>query len=220
MAAAVDFYFDFSSPYGYFASTAIEALAAKYGRSVNWKPVLLGVLFKTSGAAPLTEVPLKGAYSRHDFERTARLHQIPFRLPQKFPVPTQAAMRAMLWTADAHGAARATALAHALFYALFVDGIDISAPDAVLQIGVSLGLDAQLLREGMDSDAVREQQKQENALAMQRGVFGAPFVIVDGEPFWGFDRFAQLEHFLAQTGAPAAPLTAERSASAPMLRKG
>ena len=38
MPSAIDFYFDFSSPYGYLASEKIEALAAKHGRGVNWKP--------------------------------------------------------------------------------------------------------------------------------------------------------------------------------------
>ena len=50
MAAPIDFYFDFSSPYGYLGAQKIEALAAKYGRNVDWRPVLLGVIFKETGA--------------------------------------------------------------------------------------------------------------------------------------------------------------------------
>jgi len=89
MAAPIDFYFDFSSPYGYLASQKIEALAAKYGRTVEWHPVLLGVVFKETGASPLTMVPLKGEYSRRDFERSARFHGIAgFRMPPKFPIPS------------------------------------------------------------------------------------------------------------------------------------
>jgi 2-hydroxychromene-2-carboxylate isomerase len=76
MAAPIDFYFDFSSPYGYLAAQKIEALAAKHGREVDWHPVLLGVIFKETGSAPLTMVPLKGDYSRRDFERSARFHGI------------------------------------------------------------------------------------------------------------------------------------------------
>ena len=45
MANPFDFYFDFSSPYGYFASTRIDELAARYGRSVVWRPMLLGAGF-------------------------------------------------------------------------------------------------------------------------------------------------------------------------------
>ncbi len=42
MADSIDFYFDYSSPYGYFAAMKIDDLAARHGRSVNWKPILLG----------------------------------------------------------------------------------------------------------------------------------------------------------------------------------
>ncbi len=97
MAAPIDFYFDFSSPYGFLAAQRIEALAALYGRSVDWHPVLLGVIFKETGAAPLTQIPLKGDYSRRDIPRSARFHGIDdFRMPSRFPIPTQAAARIVL----------------------------------------------------------------------------------------------------------------------------
>ena len=59
MPAAIDFYFDFSSPYGYLASTQIDALAARHGRAVTWRPILLGAIFKTTGSQPLPTIPLK-----------------------------------------------------------------------------------------------------------------------------------------------------------------
>ncbi|MEP7329929.1 MAG: DsbA family protein, partial [Betaproteobacteria bacterium] len=71
-AAPIDFYFDFSSPYGYIAAQKIEALAARHGRTVNWHPILLGVIFRTTGGAPLPQLPMKGPYSVHDFARSAR----------------------------------------------------------------------------------------------------------------------------------------------------
>jgi 2-hydroxychromene-2-carboxylate isomerase len=46
MAAPLEFWFDFSSPYGYLAAQRVEALAARHGRSVDWRPMLLGVAFK------------------------------------------------------------------------------------------------------------------------------------------------------------------------------
>jgi len=73
MSASIDFYFDFSSPYGYLASEKIEAMAARHTRGVDWHPILLGVIFKQTGAAPLTMVPLKGDYSRRDMPRSARM---------------------------------------------------------------------------------------------------------------------------------------------------
>src|SRR4030095_16167384 len=98
VATPIDFYFDFSSPYGYFASQKIEALAAKHGRSVDCHPILLGVVFKQTGTRPLTEIPLKGDYARRDFGRSARFHGLPeFRMPSRFPIPSQAPARIVIW---------------------------------------------------------------------------------------------------------------------------
>jgi len=86
MANPIQFYFDFASPYGYMAATKISELAAKHGRNVEWKPILLGVGFKGTGGVPLPNAPLKGDYSRRDMERCARLFNIPYKLPSKFPI--------------------------------------------------------------------------------------------------------------------------------------
>lgn len=192
----IDFYFDFSSPYGYFASTRIEALAARHGREVRWHPVLLGVLFKTVGTQPLTVYPVKGDYAFHDFERTARFHRIPYNRPPRFPLPTQTAARAMLWTMERHGQARAVQLMHALFAAMFVDGVALDEANEVLRIAEELGIAREELAAGIDSDTIRDRLRAGTAAALERGVFGAPFMIVDGEAFWGFDRFDQLEAHL------------------------
>jgi len=82
VAGPIYFYFDFSSPYGYLASRRIEAMAARHGRGVAWRPFLLGVAFQKTGQSPLVEQPLRGAYHERDFARSARLHGIPFRLPE------------------------------------------------------------------------------------------------------------------------------------------
>jgi len=81
MPSPLRFHFDFSSPYGYLASQRIESLAARHGRAVEWRPVLLGAAFKIAGTQPLTSIPLKGDYARRDLPRTARFHGIEFRMP-------------------------------------------------------------------------------------------------------------------------------------------
>jgi 2-hydroxychromene-2-carboxylate isomerase len=66
----------------------------------------------------------------------------------------------------------------------------------VARIGAAIGLDAEALAAGQDSEPVRERLRAQTQEALARGVFGSPFMIVDGEPFWGFDRFDQLDAFL------------------------
>jgi 2-hydroxychromene-2-carboxylate isomerase len=195
-SAALEFYFDFSSPYGYLASERIDTLAAKYGRKVKWRPVLLGVVFKATGAAPLTTVPLKGDYAKLDFARSARFMGIPYRHPDRFPLPTQAAARAYYWLLDQnHGMARA--FAHAVYRALFVDGRDISDPATVLQLAEAVGADPAAVAVAIESPEIKERLKNEVAAAIAKGVFGSPFIVCDGEPFMGADRLPQLEARLA-----------------------
>src|SRR5450830_1751532 len=101
--ADIAFYFDFSSPYGYFAAHYIEGLAARHGRRVRWYPILMPALFKVTGSGPLPPMPVKGPYILRDFERTARLHGIPYRQPRTLPMVSLAPARAMLWIEQAYG---------------------------------------------------------------------------------------------------------------------
>lgn len=200
MAQPVDFYFDFSSPYGYLAAQRIEALASRYGRSVAWHPVLLGVIFKETGAVPLTQVPLKGDYSRRDILRSARFHGIDeFRMPSRFPIPTQAAARIVV-ALKAVDQALATRVAKALYRAYFVEDRDLSDPDVAAEVAGRAGADAIAMRKAIDDPAVKDALRDAVAQAMKAGVCGSPFFVVDGEPFWGLDRFPQLERWLATGG--------------------
>lgn len=195
-AGVIDFYFDFSSPYGYFAAARIEAVAAEFQREVAWHPILLGAVFKTTGAAPLTMVPLKGEYSWRDFERTARLNGIDYHRPPVFPIGSQAVARATLWIHVAHGRHRAAAFALAALRAFFVDGIDISDAAQVLMLAAAQGIDTVAVEAGMQDADIKLQLRTGTEEAIARGVFGSPFFIVDDEPFWGFDRLDQLRYFL------------------------
>jgi 2-hydroxychromene-2-carboxylate isomerase len=189
MNAPIDFYFDFSSPYGYLAANKIEALAARHGRAVRWRPMLLGVAFKATGSGPLPSIPLKGDYAKHDFLRSARFHNVPFKLPEPFPVSTVAACRAFYASPNE----QQVPLAKALYRAYFVDNLNIGEPANVLKVASPLGLRPQI-----DSQSVKDKTRAEVDAALAKGVFGSPYIIVDGEPFWGMDRFDQLERWLRE----------------------
>lgn len=196
MSESLEFYFDFSSPYGYLAAERIDELAAKYGRKVKWRPVLLGVIFKATGAAPLTTVPLKGDYAKLDFVRSARFMGIPYNPPSRFPLPTQMAARAYYWLHD-RDCAMARAFAKAVYRAFFVEDRDVSDPEVVLSIAAAVGADRAAVAEAVESLEIKERLKAEVAAALEKGVFGSPFILCDGEPFMGADRLPQLEARLA-----------------------
>ncbi|MGC3963013.1 MAG: 2-hydroxychromene-2-carboxylate isomerase [Rhodocyclaceae bacterium] len=197
--APIDFYFDFSSPYGYLASELIDDLAARHDRPVVWHPILLGVAFKATGAAPLPQIPLKGDYALRDFARSARFLGIPYSHPSNFPVPTQHAARTFLWLQD-RDPDQARAFAHAAYRACFTANVNIAELDRVLEIAADVGANRHELGQALAEAALKERLKAEVELAMARGVFGSPFFIVEGEPFWGVDRLPHLEKWLASGG--------------------
>jgi 2-hydroxychromene-2-carboxylate isomerase len=199
MANPIDFYFDFSSPYGYLASTRIDDLAAKHGRTVVWRPMLLGAVFKITGGQPLPTIPLKGSYSAHDMARTARLLNVPFKLPTRFPIASTAPSRAFYWLSD-RDPALAKKLAQALYHAYFAEDRDISNPEVTGNVAAKLGVDKAGLSQALNEPAIKERLRIEVDAAIERGVFGSPYIVIDGEPFWGSDRLDQVERWLATGG--------------------
>ncbi len=191
----IEFYFDFSSPYGYFASTRIDDLAASFGRSVVWKPILLGVVFKETAMRPLAEIPIKGEYSKRDWERMGRMMDVPYRLPVPFPIATQAAARAFYWLND-RDSGLARLFAKSAFHAYFAESVDISLPDAVVDIAAALHSGRGELSRALQEPAVKDRLRAENANAIAKGVFGSPFFIVDGEPFFGSDRMWMVKKWM------------------------
>jgi 2-hydroxychromene-2-carboxylate isomerase len=199
MPAAIDFYFDFSSPYGYFASTKIDALAAKYGREVTWRPFLLGAAMKITGGVPLPSVPLKGDYARRDFARSAKFYGAEYKLPSTFPISSQAPARAFYWVSR-KDPKQAKALAAALYRAYFVDDINISNPEDTIAVCAKLGLKADEVRAAINDPAIKDLVKAEVDQAIARGAFGSPYIVVGDEAFWGADRLDQIEKWLASGG--------------------
>ena len=198
--APIDFWFDLSSPYGYLMSEKIDALAAQYGRKVRWHPVLLGVIFQATGSRPPVDgTSSKATYMLHDFHRSARHMGIPYNPPSRFPLPTQNAARAYYWL---HGqdCALARKFAKAVYRGFFVDDLDISSPDTVLDIAAKIGVDRSALEAALQTPEVKARLKDECDQALAAGVFGSPHVIVDGEHFFGADRLPQIERWLETGG--------------------
>jgi 2-hydroxychromene-2-carboxylate isomerase len=200
MKPPIDFYFDFSSPYSYIAGEWIDALAARHGRTVRWQAILLGVTFQAAELKSPVAYPIKREYSLRDFERSARFEGVPFQMPDPFPIPTQNAARVFWWLADTRGGEAATAWARAGLRAFFTRGVRLSDPPALKALADEAGIEG---LDGAQAEAVwndptwKDRLKRANEEALRAGVFGAPFFVVDGEPFWGNDRKPQIERWLA-----------------------
>lgn len=193
---AVQFWFDFSSPYSYIASEWVEALAARHGRTVRWRPLLLGVTFQAAELKSPVSYPIKGDYAVHDFARSARFEGVPYRHPQPFPIPTQNAARVFYWL-DAQDPARAVDWAHAALRAFFARGVALNDPPALKALAAESALDADAAERAWNDPQWKERLKRANEEALAANIFGAPSFVIDGELFWGNDRKPQIERWLA-----------------------
>jgi 2-hydroxychromene-2-carboxylate isomerase len=172
----VDFYFDYSSPFAYLASTQIERVAGEAGGSVVYKPFLLGALFKAIGApnVPLLAMPeVKQRYQRLELARWAAHWGVPFRWTTHFPLRTVDALRMTIVSKND------PALIAKLMRAAWADDLDLGDRAVLASIAPEL-----VDRTHEAKDALRAAT--DEAIAV--GCPGAPCFVVDGELYWGQDR--------------------------------
>jgi 2-hydroxychromene-2-carboxylate isomerase len=139
------------------------------------------------------QIPAKREYIMKDYVRSAKFLNIPFKVPTVFPLDTRIATRAVMWAEAKFGEDKGILFAQTVFKAYYVDDKNIGDPEAIISLGESIGINPQELREGMSSTYTKEQVRAEIDLAAAKGVFGSPFILLDGESFWGVDRLDQLE---------------------------
>jgi 2-hydroxychromene-2-carboxylate isomerase len=193
----LEFWFDFASAYAYFAALEIEALAERCGRTVTWRPFTLGAAFKVTGAQGLSRTPLKKEYALRDWQRLARLKGVIFNLPERHPKVGLPAIRAF-YHIERSDPRAAAALAKKIITGYFRDNFDTDDPDEIAGLATDLGFDRDTMLAGMVDPEVKAIARLHGETAVARGVFGSPWIFVDGEPFWGSDRLQMVERWLAE----------------------
>ena len=191
----LQFFFDFSSPFAYLASTQVEALAQRTGARLIYRPFLLGGLFKAIGTpdVPLFSMPeAKRRHAAADMSRWADHYGVPLRFPTRFPMNTVKPLRMVLMLDDA----QKPAFVNAMFRAYWADDKDLNDDAVLAAIATELGLDGPALVEGTKDPAVKERLKAATDEAARVGLCGAPSFVVGDLLFWGQDRLLFVEKAL------------------------
>jgi 2-hydroxychromene-2-carboxylate isomerase len=151
------------------------------------------------GMRPVPETPLKGEYAAHDLARFARLIGVPWRPANEGRIDPLPGLRAFVWL-DEQDPVRAAALASRIYRAHWSEGRDMSAPAAVAAEAASLGVDPDAVAAAIASDRIKTALRERVDASIEKGVFGCPTFIVDGEMFWGADRLAQVGRWIETGG--------------------
>jgi len=188
----IDFYFDFISPYAYFAFRRIESIAAEAGASLTLHPVLFAGLLNHWGQLGPAEIPPKKEFTARDIARYAVVHDFELRGPAAHPFNPLIALRAALAAGDERAKA-----CRAIFDAGWGRGIDLGDETQIAAALNEAGLDGAGLVAATADPAVKKELHRTTAAAIARGVFGVPTMLVGDALFWGNDQLDYLRSHLA-----------------------
>jgi 2-hydroxychromene-2-carboxylate isomerase len=198
----LDFWFDYSCPYAYLASTQVEALAARTGAALVWKPMLLGGVFAANGTPQklfATLSPAKAAHNARDLERWAEVFGVELHMPAGHPFRTVEALRATV------ACGIDPRLVHALYRAYWVLGRPPS-DEAILRDAIGAagrGHEADRVLAAIARPEAKDDLRRRTDEAIALGIFGAPAFVVDGARlYWGQDRMDFVERDLRQPHEP------------------
>ncbi|MTV38192.1 2-hydroxychromene-2-carboxylate isomerase [Duganella radicis] len=177
-------WFDFASNYSYLS---VLRLARQKEVAVQWKPFLLGPIFKEQGwdNSPFVLQKDKGDYVWQDMPRECAKYGLPWRQPSEFPRRSLLAARVALlgehqpWMAEF--CAR-TMLAN------FEHDEDIGSEAVIATILTGIGLDAAALLTAAQSDDNKVRLRARGEEARSLHIFGAPTFFVGPDMYWGNDR--------------------------------
>ncbi len=191
---SLDFWFDYSCPYAYLASTQVEALAKRSGATLTYKPMLLGGVFAANGTPQklfATLSPAKAAHNARDLERWADLFGVPLTMPPGHPLRTVEALRATVATGvDPR-------VVHGFYRAYWVDGRGPSEETTMREVLGAARHDADAILASIARPEAKDDLRRRTDEAIARGIFGAPAFVVNGSHlYWGQDRMHLVEQDL------------------------
>jgi 2-hydroxychromene-2-carboxylate isomerase len=192
----IEFFFDIGSPYSFLAATRLDGLARRTRSEVQWKPLLLGGVFKAVGSGPPVQIEPKARHMLTDLRRWSHRCEVDLRFPSRFPLNTLKTQRALVAVGRGARADMVPAFALALFRAYWCQDRDVSDEGEIARIATEMGLDGEALVSSLGEPEVKDRLRELTDDAVRRGAFGAPTFFVGDEMFFGNDRLDFVEEHL------------------------
>jgi 2-hydroxychromene-2-carboxylate isomerase len=188
----IDYYFSTISPYTYLAGKRLEEIAAAHGATIRYRPLDIIALFaRTGGTPPAERHPARQAYRLQELQRQSKKTGLALTLkPAFFPTNSAPSSYAII-AAQNEGGGDLAELVHGVTRVVWREEKNIAEDDVIRAALTAAGFDPSLADRGLLSGA--EEYAANLEAAVEAGVFGAPFYVVDGVThFWGQDRLDDL----------------------------
>ena len=193
MASKIHFYFDFISPYAYFAWRKLPALAKKYNREIEAHPVVFGKLLDKWGQLGPAEIPPKRNWLNEYCFRYAALNGFKYNPPKKHPFNPLAALRMSLKEVSGDDQLR---VIDSIFEEGWSHGADLGDLSTLTSLLTRQSIDGETLSKKVSESEIKELLIDETTYAIEKGVFGVPTIIIDDNLFWGNDQMDHIELLL------------------------
>lgn len=191
----IRYWFDFASPYAYFAVPGLQEIARQHGRTIEYRPLLLFAVFRAHGISAPLEVPERRRYFFEDMARSAAFAGLRLSEPVRIPFASHLAAR-LFYGLTAERPDLAEPYVWAVLTRFFGRGEEITTVPALQAVLMGLGVDPErteaLIAAGRDLLVASVDE------AVADGVIGSPYTVVDGEGFFGADRLPQIAWRLAR----------------------
>ena len=184
----IDYFMSTSSPWTYLGSQLITEMATASGSEINIYPVNFGQIFPVSGGLPLPKrAPQRQAYRLMELQRWKKKRDSIMHIePSNFPSASQISSLCII--AARESGDNALTLSNAILAALWEDDRNIDDPEVLKDICFENELDGNQILTTAKTSKIEELFKTDTDGAIEKGVFGAPTYLIDGEIFWGQDR--------------------------------
>jgi 2-hydroxychromene-2-carboxylate isomerase len=204
----IEFFYDCSSPWTYFAFTRLVPMAERLGVTVSWRPILVGGVFNAvnqqvyAARESMFSDPAnrrKLDYFVKDLGDWAAFCGVRAIIPESHPISSVRAMRGAFF-AEEQGLL--LPYSRAVFEAYW-GGVtpDISSDEVLAAICRRVGLEPEAFFDAISGQPCKDRLRENTGELIARGGFGSPTVFVDGDDmYFGNDRLPLVEHRLRQPG--------------------
>lgn len=196
MTRTVDYYVSLASPYTYMGGKRLPALAASADVRFDVKPVKGADLLAATGGLPVAKRhPARLAYRLVELARWRDHWDLPMNIQPKF-FPVDDSQAGQMVIAAANAGQDTLALSNAFLACVWEKEQDLADRDTLIAAANGVGLDGAALADSIGDEAIMAAYDRNTTEAIDRQVFGMPWFIYDGMPYWGQDRIDFLERAL------------------------